>query len=167
MIDTTAYKGQLLSAFVMGLTIAHALNDDKKSQEIPGAVNYARLLMIGCSREQQKAFEEHFDESRSEEENAKAMHEAFPNHGMEVLLKSFSYEQLREIMRVANILEGSADTLGRTVQYAAARFYPAQFRKDMAERGEEGPTLTIIDLSGLRPPPGAHPFTPPRPDVHS
>jgi hypothetical protein len=171
VIDTNTKKGGLLASLIVGLAAAHAINDEPRSKDIPGAVNLARLLMLGCNRGLQRAVEETFDENRTPDENAAALIKAYPNKEMTTLIKSFSYEQLRDMMVIANAFEMIGQNAGQSVQGAAAELYPAQFRKDMeeAEQKNNSPvTIHVIDLSSLfsRPVP-QHPFSPPTPDVHS
>lgn len=166
MIDTDTKKGKMLASLVMGLAAAHGINDDPASPQIPGAVNLARLMMIACNKSWQREIDTKFVESGGYEDNMQVLRDHPAHRDMETLMKSFSYEQLKEIMASLNCIEGIVSTLQQTVQHSAAMQYPAQFRKDMAELGEEHEhTITVIDLTNLldrRPPPH-----PPKPGIVS
>jgi len=160
VIDINTGKGQILTSLIVGLAAGHAINDEPRSKDIPGAVNFARLLMQACNRGMQRAIEEHVDPAKSKEENYKAVQEACPNRELTTLAKSFSYDQLKEMMGMANALQLLSQNIGETIQHTAHALYPKQFMKDVEEHGfgyDDRPHVYVIDLSGLDQPPPRKP----------
>ena len=148
MIDLKTRKGQTLAGMVLALTAAHAIRDDVRSQEIEGAVDLARLLMISNSRGQYRAVEAVLDESKSNRENAKAITDHTPNPEYQAILDSFTYEQLVSMARVTEVLSAVFSAVAGVIQFAARVHYPEQFERDMekivAEAEAEG--IMVIDL---------------------
>lgn len=149
MIDVKTGKGQTIAALIVGLAAAHGVKDDPASAQVPGAVDFARALMVACARDQQKAIEQTFREGGSPTENAEAAHKMTPNGALQILLKSMSYEHLKEMSRAAYFASGMIDSMGKTVQFAAMTQYPEKYKADMPDEEEGSLEVHVIDLGAL------------------
>lgn len=152
MIDTQTKKGQMLAGLIMGLAAAQALNADKETGLVPGALNLARLLTHACSLPQQDAIREVFVEDNDNNlAQARALHAHTPNPVFETLIESFSYEQLKEIAIASWSLGGVLSSMQNAIQGVAHNNYPEAYHKDMAAQAAERGDLElhVIDLSEL------------------